>query len=118
MKYDTGTVDVTNGSSVWTGHSTEWLANAAAGELITIIGSGLFYEIGSVDDDDTIHTTAPYAGDDATGLTYTIVKSFTANYGFPYPDIGDVQTSTILKRALNEIDAKIKTIDDRVTALE
>ena len=104
MKYDFGTVTVTNGSAVVTGSGTQWSANLDDGELFTVIGSGIAYTIGSVDSDTQVTLTANYAGSSASGLSYTVVQGFTPTFSIPYVDVGDVQTATILKRALMLID--------------
>lgn len=104
MKYDRGTVTVTNGSQSVVGVSTLWAANVSAGQLFTVVGSGITYEVGTVVDDTHITLTSNYAGATNSALPYTVIQGFTPNQSIPYPDIGDVQTATILKRAIYKID--------------
>lgn len=105
MKYDTGTVSMTNGSAAVVGTGTAWATNVTAGQLFTLIGSGVTYQVGSVTDDTHLTLSSNWVGTTAAGLTYTIIQSFTPNKQIPYPEIGDVQTATIMKRALTIIDA-------------
>lgn len=105
MKYDIGTVELENGSTTVTGNGgQDFLANLLPGQLFTKIGSGVTYEIASVTDEEHFELVAPYGGADDPAALYTVVQSFTPNFGIPYPEIGDVQTATIVKRALTEID--------------
>lgn len=105
MKYNTGTVNVTNGSPTVTGDgSQKFLTNLIAGQLFTILNSGVSYEIGAVTDDNEFELVANYAGADAEDQLYTVVQSFTSNFDIPYTEPGDVQTATIFKRAMTLID--------------
>ena len=47
-QYRTGSVSVTNGSANVVGEGTSWLANTAAGQLFSIQGSWLGYEIAEI----------------------------------------------------------------------
>ena len=119
MKYNTGTVAVTNGSPAVTGSGTLWVTGPSpikVGQLFTVAGDGVFYAVGAIASDTSLTLTANYAGVTNAAAGYTIVQSFTTNYNFPYPDIGDVQTATILKQALNQIDAAMEAINARLVA--
>jgi len=111
MQYQTGTVAVTNGSSSVVGTDTLWTSNVSVGNIFTIPGSGAWYEVASITDDTHLTLTANYGGSTASGSAYAITKDFTANYGFPYPEKGDVDTQSILKRALQEIDTELARIE-------
>jgi len=111
MQYKTGTVSVTNGASGVTGSGTAWLANVSAGDIFTIPGSGAWYEVAYVSDDTHLTLTANYGGTTVAGSEYAITKDFTTNYGFPYPEKGDVDTQSILKRALQMIDTELARIE-------
>lgn len=105
MKYNLGTITVANGSPNVVGTGTKWVANVAAGQLLTVVGSGVTYQIASVTDDTHLVLASNYvviSGN--TDLSYTIIQGFTTGVGIPYPDIGDVQTATILKRSMIQID--------------
>lgn len=105
MKYSVGTTSVVNGDATVTGDgSQKFLEFLSAGQLYTVVGSGIIYEIGSVTDDNHFELTANYAGATASDLLYTVVQSFTSNFDIPYTEPGDVQTATIFKRAMIEID--------------
>jgi len=111
MQYQTGTVSVTNGSNQVVGVGTSWLANVNVGNIFTIPGSGAWYEVASITDDTHLVLTANYGGATAAGSAYAITRDFTVNYGFPYPEKGDVDTQSILKRALQEIDTELARIE-------
>lgn len=110
MKYSDGTVNVTNGSNSVVGVGTLFSANVAAGQLFTIIGSGITNTIASVTDNTHLVLVSNYAGATSTGNAYTIIQGFTTGYGIPYPDIGDVQTATIMKRAMVLIDTLFSAV--------
>lgn len=111
MQYRVGTVSVTNGSPTVTGDISFWLENIAAGHLFMIVGQGTTYQVGAVVSDVELTLTQNYAGATASGLSYTISSSFTPIYGFPYVEPGDVETTTINKRAMQMIEAKIAAIE-------
>ncbi len=109
-QYKTGTVSVTNGSQVVTGVGTSWLAEVSNGDLFTRPGDNAWYEVGSVDSDGQITLTASYAGTTGSGLSYAITRDFTTNEGYPYPEQGDIETASLIKRALQQIDADINAL--------
>lgn len=107
MKYNVGTVAVTNGSTAVVGTATKWATNILAGQFFTVIGSNVFYTVASVTDDTHLVLAATYAGPTLSGLTYDVHQSFTTNYNIPYPQSGDVQIPAILGRAISMIDAEL-----------
>lgn len=117
MKYDTGTVAVTNGSATVVGTGTVWSTSLAAGQLFSILGSGVTYTIASITNDTHLVLSANYGGTTASGQLYTVMQGFTTNYSIPYPDIGDVQTATLLKAALVLIDSLILPATATTTSL-
>jgi len=104
-QYNSGTVDVTNGSAVVIGNGTSWTGQLAAGDIFTVVGSGVWYVIGNVDSDTQITLTANYAGSTASAQSYTVVRDFTPLTGLPYPTKGDIETHEVLKRALLMLDS-------------
>lgn len=66
-QWQTGTVDVTNGSSVVTNTGTAWASNANVGDLFAVEGDGVLYVIASVDSDTQVALAANYAGTTGTG---------------------------------------------------
>ena len=71
-QYKTGTVAVTNGSSVITGTSTAWLTSGIdASDFFIAAGDVVAYTIASIDSDTQITLTANYAGSTQSGITYT-----------------------------------------------
>ena len=117
-QYSAGTITATNGSQTITGDGTAWqTAGLTAGDGI-IIDTGIVYTIATVDSETQITLAANYAGSTGSGKSYTIHTDFTTNYNLPLPQRGDVETATIVKRALELIDTQLKSLDDRVTTLE
>jgi len=106
-QYRSGTVAVINGNTGIVGTGTAWLSSVATGSVFTLPGSGVPYVVGSVVDDTHITLTGPYAGTTASGLEYSITTSFTPSLSLPYPEEGDNDTATILKRAMLKIEADI-----------
>lgn len=106
-QYRTGTVTVTNGSATVTGSGTSWLTGVTVGSQFSLVGSGVSYTVGAVGSDTSITLTSSYAGSTASGQSYTITTSFTDNLELPYPERGDVDTATILKRALLLLDSLV-----------
>ena len=108
-QYNTGSVNVTNGNAVVVGVSTSWLAEVNVGDIFSIVGSGVWYTVGSVDTDLQITLNSNYAGATQSGQLYVITRDFTPSLGLPYPTTGDLETAAILKRALMLLDGGITT---------
>lgn len=106
-QYTVGSVDVTNGSANIVGHGTSWLANVTIGSLFSALSSGVPYVVGNVVDDTHITLASPYAGTTASTISYALTTSYTPNLGLPYPEQGDVDTATVLKRAMILIDQDV-----------
>lgn len=109
-QYKTGTVSVTNGSAVVTGTNTLWLSNINAGDAFTVAGTGVIYDVASVDSDTQISLTAPYGGSTASGLIYAATRDFTSPDNFPELVAGDIETPTILTRAIRKIQQKFNSV--------
>ena len=115
-QYKTGTVLVTNGDATVVGTGTSWSGNVAAGDLFTIVGSGVPYYVGSVTDDTHLELTANYAGSTLSGQSYTIGTSRTTTYELDYPESsgsqggGDIETATIVKSAMVKLDTLLTAI--------
>ena len=105
-QYSTGTASVTNGSPTVTGTNTLWLANVSAGDSFTVAGDGVMYDVASVDSDTQITLSVNYAGATASGVVYTIARDFTSPDNFPELTTGDIETPTIITRALRKIQSK------------
>lgn len=69
--YNTGTVDVTNGSAAVVGHGTAWLANVDAGMLFDRAGITPAAVL-SVESDTALTLARPYPGVTAAGSGYTL----------------------------------------------
>lgn len=85
MRYETGTVDVTNGSPTVTGTGTSWLSELKAGDFMHVGAAGqndptaTWYEISSVDSDTQVTLVSNYAEATASGQAYTARKTFTGD---------------------------------------
>ena len=105
-QYKTGTATVTNNSPTVTGSGTLWLANVTAGDSFTVAGDGVMYDVASVDSDTQVTLSMAYAGVTASGVVYTIARDFTSPDDFPELTTGDIETPTIITRALRKIQSK------------
>ena len=105
-QYSTGLSSVTNGSATVTGSGTLWLANVTASDSFTIAGDGVLYDVASVDTDTQITLSVNYAGVTAASAVYTIARDFTSPDNFPELTTGDIETPTIITRALRKIQSK------------
>lgn len=97
-QYTTGTVTVTNSDATVTGVGTAFTSEVTAGDLFTVLDSGVVYEVGVVTDDTNIELTAAYAGTTAAGESYVISRDFTPTYDIPYINKTDIEKASILKR--------------------
>ena len=107
-QYKTGTCQVTQGSAVVIGRGTAWTLNASPGDSFVMAGSGLVYDIASVDSDTQLTLTAPYQGFDRAGA-YAIQRDFTAD-GIPEMASGDIETAAIFTRAMRKIQGRFNLI--------
>jgi len=105
-QYKTGTVSVTNGSATVTGSGTSWSGEIAAGDLFTIVGDNAWYEVASIGSNTSITLSANYAGTTGSGKSYAISRDFTTRLALPYPQKGDIETASIIKRAFEQIDTE------------
>ena len=109
-QYSTGLSSVTNGSPTVTGTNTLWLANVTAGDSFTVAGDGVMYDVASVDSDTQVTLSVAYAGVTAAGVVYTIARDFTSPDSFPELTTGDIETPTIITRALRKIQSRFTAI--------
>jgi len=84
-RYTTGTVDITNGSTVVTGSGTSWSSNVKAGDYFGV-GDDInsitkWYKIASVDSDTQITLEIAYEESSQTGVNYVIRQVFTTEEG-------------------------------------
>jgi hypothetical protein len=108
-----GLVSVTNGSATVVGNADADWSDVVGGEIFTIQGSGVWFDVLSaafVTDHWELTLATPYSGATAAGQAYAITTSFTPELSIPYPDRGDVETASIMKRAMLTVDSKITTI--------
>ena len=107
-QYKTGTVSVVQDSAVVSGTGTAWLANVSAGDSFVMAGTGVVYDIASVDSDAQLTLTVPYKGATRSGA-YAIQRDFTAD-GIPEMAQGDIETATIFTRAMRKIQSRFTLI--------
>ena len=115
-QYSTGLASTTNNSPTVTGTNTLWLANVTAGDSFTVAGDGVMYDVASVDSDTQVTLSVNYAGVTAAGVVYTIARDFTSPDDFPELTTGDIETPTIITRALRKIQSKFTGIAINTTA--
>jgi len=100
-QYQTGTVQVTNGNTAVVGTGTVWQGVVHAGDIFTILGSNVWYEVAADAPSNTsLALSANYGGTSGSGNAYVITNSFTPNMGIPYIEQGDVETASLFKRAM------------------
>lgn len=110
MQYKTGTVAVTNGNNGIIGTGTLWLASVTIGSVFSVAGSGVPYIVANVVDDTHITLASNYGGTTLSGLSYAITTSFTPNQKLPYPEATDIDTHTIVKRAMLQVDTMLGAV--------
>ena len=115
-QYKTGTATVTNNSPTVTGTNTLWLANVTAGDSFTVAGDGVMYDVASVDSDTQVTLSVAYQGVTAAGAIYTIARDFTSPDNFPELTTGDIETPTIITRAIRKIQSRFTGIAINTTA--
>lgn len=116
-QYFTGTVDVTNGSPTVVGNDTFWLNNIFAGNDITIASTGITYQIANVISNTELVLTSPYQGTTSSEENYTIQRDYTSPDNFPLIAQGDIETATILSRAINRIQQRFNLAADAAAIL-
>ena len=107
-QYKTGTASVVQDSPVVSGVGTSWLSNVNPGASFVLAGSGMVYDVASVDSNTQITLTAPYRGATRTGA-YAIQRDFTTD-GIPEMAQGDIETATIFTRAMRRIQGQLNTV--------
>ena len=111
-QYNTGTVDVTNGSPIITGVGTEWLANVTGGTdyivVLGVAGEDIHRLIATVDNDTQLTLAAPFTGGTDTGRTYAIIRDFTLR-GYALMDRQDQALQEVYNQAITAIDSDIAT---------
>ncbi len=105
-QYNTGTVNVTNGSAIVTGVGTEWLANVTGGTdylvVLGVAGEDIHRLIQTVDSDTQLTLAAPFGGATDTGRTYAIFVDFTSA-GLPLMDRLDQALQEVHNLAMTRI---------------
>jgi hypothetical protein len=115
-QYSAGTAAVTNGSQdVDFSGGADVHTYMSPGDIFTVQGSNIWYQIGSVHPTlQRVTLTANYAGSTNASVGYAVTRDFSTNYGFPIPAQGDLETASIVARAIVMIDAKMKELDDLI----
>lgn len=89
-RYETGTVDITNGSATVTGTGTGWSSELDSGDFIHVGATGqtdpdaTWYEIDAVDSDTQITLTSAYQEATSSGASYTARQVFTGTVQNPW----------------------------------
>lgn len=106
MQIRTGSASITGSpqTNVVTGHDVDW-STVVAGDLFSIVGDGVTYDIAAVGSPATTLTlTVNYAGTNKSAEDYVIFRDFTERWELPIPNKKDIETATLLKKALTIID--------------
>ncbi len=104
--YNVGTTTWVSGLVTVSGYSTSWLGNVSAGNLIMKRGASVAYTVAGVTNDTILSLNTTYPGPTESGLTYDIIKDFTANANLPKPYGADRSDWPVIwADALNKIDA-------------
>jgi hypothetical protein len=104
-QYRTGTVQVTNASQNVVGTGTAFVGNVSVGDIFTVDGDNVWYEVATVTDNTHLAVSANYQGSSGSSKAYAVSKSFTPNLGIPYPEQNDVETASLFKRAMLYIES-------------
>lgn len=104
-QYRTGVVAVSTGNPVVLGTGTLWLSNVSVGDLFVLSDIPTVYTVLSVAADDELTLSVPWAGDNETNALYGITRDFSPNRGYPLIQRQDIETASIVKRALIQIDS-------------
>lgn len=84
-RYETGTIQVTNGDATVIGTGTAWLTEAKAGDFLYVGAIGqndptaTWYEIASITSDTELELTVTYPGANSSGESYTLRQCFTGD---------------------------------------
>lgn len=108
----TGVVTLTNGSATVVGTNTTWLGEVESGDAFTVTGSGLFYDVASVQSNTELTLSTPYSGASVTDTTYTIARDFTPLNNIVEMRKGDIETAAIFTRAMRRIDQLLSLNQD------
>jgi len=101
---DGGTISTTAGANTLTGTDTSWLANVSAGDEILIGDDTVSYTIDAVASDTAMTLTANYPTTRTNETTWIVFRDFTAAYGLPLVNQGDLRFADIYSRAMRLID--------------
>lgn len=119
-QYKTGTVDVTNGSSVVTGTGTKWSSSVSAGDVFVVVGDSVSYTVASVASDTQLTLSAPYRCTSSncsgsplaqTNASYSSTSDSTTYLGAPKLASGDVNTATLVSKAFDIFDTAFENLD-------
>lgn len=107
MQYIEGTVAVTQSSAVVTGTNTSWSAEIAVGDLFQVRDVPVLFCVQSVDSDTQITLSANWTAATESGLSYQIIRDFTANLELPIPNSGDYDALAVISNAISQLDVKV-----------
>lgn len=111
--YSEGTVNLTVGTATVIGNNTSFNTYAAANYIFRLANESVFYTIQTVNTATNLTLTSNYSnssysnGDSLTGLSYSIITDYTANYNLPEMSPNDSGITYIYTKAMRLIDAAI-----------
>ncbi len=110
-QYRTGTATVVKNSSTVLGIGTAWLSAVSNGDMFTIPNDNALYSVASVTSNTELAISAPYAGSNKTSVAYSIVTDFTPILNIPFPVTGDIETASIIQRAMTIIETAVQQLN-------
>jgi hypothetical protein len=109
-QYQTGLVDVTGGSQIVNGTSTEWLANVTVGDLFKVTNIDTHYVVAAIGSNIELTLNANWAGTTLTGVGYQIVRDFTPLNDIPEIWVGDKDWPYHITTAFRMMDSLLSGI--------
>ena len=103
-QYITGTANVKTSNATVIGVGTVWSGNVSNNDLFIVAGDSVSYMVANVNSNTSISLSAPYAGANANGVSYTIARDFSPIRGIPILNRGDLETAVLWKRMVTIID--------------
>lgn len=107
MKITKGTATATGGSHIVNGTGTTWLDDGAqAGHVFELEGVLAGAQISRVISNTLLHLAIPFKADDGKEITapYVISSNFTQHLELPYPQRGDEDIASMVRRSFEIID--------------
>ena len=80
------------------------------GDVFVVQFQGVTYFVSGTINDDNFDLTATYGETTQNEAVYAVTRDFTPFFSFPTTEVGDIEAVTVVKKALNLIDTKLKQL--------